>query len=196
MVNSSTNVTTLIKTFQEALIAFIPIFERSNIEWKNFETYDDWDVVAETLYKVIVINPILSECKVDINHFHPFSEFEFHYDSYINSSFIRIENITGFQLTSFYGFETRIKPMDYAKFAVLNKNLETEEYISMPFFECHFTIVLNKLQKLSELIEIDSNEFSRYPMILENNINRFQEHKGKSKPSLEELELIKKVWGK
>jgi hypothetical protein len=44
----------LIDTFRQGLLALIPVAERAQIAWREPEAYDEWDALAECLYKVFV----------------------------------------------------------------------------------------------------------------------------------------------
>ena len=48
----------LVATFRDALIALIPAFDRVGLPWRNGAAYDQWDAVAEALYRGVVADAL------------------------------------------------------------------------------------------------------------------------------------------
>ena len=48
------DVTSLVGLFQEALIALLPIMEKSRIGWRAGQAYDPWENIERTLYASII----------------------------------------------------------------------------------------------------------------------------------------------
>jgi hypothetical protein len=45
--------------FRDALIGVVPAVERAHIAWKDAEAYDDWELIEEALYRVIVVESLV-----------------------------------------------------------------------------------------------------------------------------------------
>ena len=48
------DVTELVGLFREALLALLPVMERSRIKWREGQSYDPWENIERTLYKSII----------------------------------------------------------------------------------------------------------------------------------------------
>jgi len=146
------------QNFRESLIALIPMLDKSKILWHG-ETYDDWDIIAEALYKAMVISPINYSQGLNYLHCKELVDYEFHYQNFSNNSFIIVKNNNTNELNSFYGFETKDTFFDYVNIAILDKNtLEFKEYLTIPFLNCSFALALNKDGKISEIEELDVDQ--------------------------------------
>ncbi|SRR5579883_528682 len=55
---STITVTDLVDTFRTALLSLVPFAERLRIPWRDGESYDDWDAVAEVLWRSFVVDAI------------------------------------------------------------------------------------------------------------------------------------------
>lgn len=53
--------TKLVAGFAEALRQLVPHFERAGINWKSGEQYDNYDRIAEILFRELVLNPLTYE---------------------------------------------------------------------------------------------------------------------------------------
>ena len=43
---------------REGLIALVPIADRARMAWRDDDTYDDWDRIAEALFRSVVVDSI------------------------------------------------------------------------------------------------------------------------------------------
>ena len=48
------DVTELVGLFREALLALLPVMERSRIRWREGQSYDPWENIERTLYESII----------------------------------------------------------------------------------------------------------------------------------------------
>ena len=85
----STSVKELLGILQEALTAMVPIAERAHIHWRDGEAYDDWDGIAEALYRNIVVRTVDSALVTPFGDGMP--RYDTHYSSYERSRFIVVE---------------------------------------------------------------------------------------------------------
>jgi hypothetical protein len=54
-----TTVNEAVDIFRDALLAVIPSCERGHIPWRDDESYDDWDLISESLYRAFVVSALL-----------------------------------------------------------------------------------------------------------------------------------------
>lgn len=45
----------LLNVFRDALLAIVPVVERTMMAWRDEEAYDDWDAIADVLYEQLVV---------------------------------------------------------------------------------------------------------------------------------------------
>ena len=53
--------TKLVSGFAEALEKLIPYFDQAGIRWKDGEQYDNYDRIADVLFRELVMNPLTYE---------------------------------------------------------------------------------------------------------------------------------------
>jgi len=82
------SVTELLIIFRGALLAIIPWIEKAKIKWKEHEAYDDWDNIAESLYKNIVCSSLTGEVASQ----YTIAKYNFDYDDYSSVDFIGVRN--------------------------------------------------------------------------------------------------------
>lgn len=51
-------ITDLVGVYASALLALIPHAERVHMRWREGESYDDWDAIAEALWNSFVVSPM------------------------------------------------------------------------------------------------------------------------------------------
>jgi hypothetical protein len=138
--NWKTSVGELLGIFREALLAIIPWLEKAKIKWKEGEAYDDWDNIAEALYKNIVCSSLAGEivCKYTI------AEYNFDYDDYASIDFIEVRSKgTSGKKFAFVSFQSNSSPLDSVKVAELNKKDQVVGYSSLKFDSLEFFFVKN-----------------------------------------------------
>jgi hypothetical protein len=53
-----TTVNEAVLIFREALLAVIPACEKGHIPWRDDESYDDWDLISDSLYRAFVVSAL------------------------------------------------------------------------------------------------------------------------------------------
>lgn len=133
------SVTELVDTFRDALIALIPSMERCHIPWRDHEAYDDWDTIADTLFRTYVLNAIswgLPDPHKSINVL-PWNSRK---SSYRGLDWIEVLPISvcGEPL-ALIGFSTKDTPYDTVVAQPLDDHgLRREEVILLPFDGAQF----------------------------------------------------------
>lgn len=126
-----------IRTFHESLCAIVPLFERLELPWREPDAYDNWDRVAEALYKTMV------EEEIEYAHIGKpifgIPKYGFCLPSYAEHSYIG--NLTKGQKWAFVGFSTTDKPFDMCNFVVLNVQGKVSDRTVVPLNGITFTFI-------------------------------------------------------
>ena len=114
------SVNELIKVFRDTLISVIPFLEKVKIEWRQGQSYDDWDNISMTLYQNIVCSSLYGEVRNE----YPINKYEFAYNDFSKLDYILVycKEYSDKKL-AFISFQSVNTYLDYVKVAVLN-NLE------------------------------------------------------------------------
>jgi hypothetical protein len=108
----TTSVRNLILNFRDALAILTPYMDKAKIGWRDQDSYDDWDEIAQSLYKNMVLRSILFSIERKEGIITP--EYGMIYPSYEDKSFIEVIGSTspldGYQV--FVGFSTLEQPFD------------------------------------------------------------------------------------
>lgn len=125
------SVSDLIHNFRSGLIALIPIFEKMGIGWHDEEQSEEFDGIAESLYKWIVIAKLENYINDNYGFIPSFSNYSFHYKDYAKLCFISIDS-------------------------EIEENEEYFVFVSFKSYEWAFdTIICNKIGKNGAIIEKD-----------------------------------------
>ena len=154
-----TSITKLIYIFRESLINLIPTLEKARISWKTKEAYDDWDEIAETLFKNIVIRSIQFHKEIGEEKELKVPKFDFRYDNYLEMSFIEVKMKSEIEkdfkteldnIFVFRGFDTIQKPFDCVSCSRIDKsgNFQFIEEKIFPMDKVEFSFLLRE-EKLS-----------------------------------------------
>jgi hypothetical protein len=107
-----TSVNELLWVFRDSLIALIPAMDRAHIPWRDAQAYDDWDAIAETLFRNIVVRTLqYSHSAADPA---AFCRYGFTYPSYSGKLFIQVcESPSAQDVPNvFLSFSTHQSPFD------------------------------------------------------------------------------------
>lgn len=139
--NWKTTVTDLLVIFQGALISIIPWLEKAKIKWKDEEAYDDWDNIAESLFKNIVCSSLTGEILPEYS----IAKYNFKNDNYSTINFIEVKNNDNSENKFvFIAFQSNSYPLDSIKVAVLDKADKVVGYDSLKFENLEFVFVKNR----------------------------------------------------
>jgi hypothetical protein len=111
---TSVNAMTLI--FREALVALIPTAERAHMPWREPANYDDWDLIAQSLFQSIVVSSL--EHADEWKFPYKIPKYDTRIGDYSQNSFV---SALAFPMElAFICFETKSSPFDVALFARLD----------------------------------------------------------------------------
>jgi len=136
-------ITELIGIFRESLEALIPAMEKARIPWREGEAYDDWDEIANTLFKSIVINSLAEELSGALH----LSEYDVHYEDYSKRSFLQVATDSG-DRTAFVKFAMVDRPFDSIYAVALNDALLRSKELILPSTHMKIQLCLNTGDKL------------------------------------------------
>jgi len=147
-----TSVSELLSIFRGALIAIIPWLEKAKIKWKEGEVYDDWDNIAESLYRNIVCSSLTGE----VDSSYSIAKYNFQYEDYSTIDFIQVksENHSDKSL-AFVAFQSISTPLDYVKVAELNKSDRVVGYLDLKQEDLEFVFVKNNAGKKEVIDKVE-----------------------------------------
>lgn len=115
------DISTIVLNFRDALRAMVPIAERVGIPWRDGESYDEWDGIAQALFSALVVAvvpwPDGRERK--------FAEYDMRYENYGGLRRIVVRTPSAMELHTFVAFSTREAPFDSIR--VLNTDTRADQ---------------------------------------------------------------------
>lgn len=149
-----TNADDLLKIFRNALIALVPHMTAAHIPWQEGESYDEWDEIAASLFKGIVVS--------SVRFANEFSE-----ESELPKYDLLYENVKGFVLIGlkvtdsadntwiFHRFESTKEPFDTVACYLVDseRNIIPDQAYTCPFEDAKF-FFLNADAKTIEKISV------------------------------------------
>jgi hypothetical protein len=115
----TTSVDELVRLFGDGIRALIPIAERARMQWKEPNSYDDWEHICEALFRSIVIRSISFADGIGTSL--PVPDYDRRINSYARNSFVGDSNSK--DPVALICFETDASPFDACLFALLDRNL-------------------------------------------------------------------------
>jgi hypothetical protein len=112
-------VTELVGLFREALLALLPVMEKSRIKWREGESYDPWEEIERALYKSIIGSCV--ENATSIQPIFPLAAYGLVYPTYADRSFLVPSDN---ERIAFLEFGTGAEPFDEAIFLELGTALK------------------------------------------------------------------------
>lgn len=148
----NTSVTELLGIFRGALLAIIPWIEKAKIKWKEGEAYDDWDDIADCLYRNIVCSSLTGEIASD----YPIAKYNFQYEDYSSVDFIQIKSERhSDKYLAFVAFQSIFAPLDNIKVAELDKSDKVVKHLDLKQEDLQFVFVKNNKDKKEVIDKID-----------------------------------------
>jgi hypothetical protein len=105
MTVTSRDVSELIATFREALLALRPVADMAQLSWRDEDSHDDWERLAESAFDVFVRAPIFSD--PENRSAQPLARYDFNIRSYEALSWIDVESEHGGDGLALVRFEAR-----------------------------------------------------------------------------------------
>ena len=100
----------LVLQFREALSALTPIAERAHLSWRDEDTHDDWERLAERLWDVFVRSPIYADPRT--KDAAPLLRYDFSVSSYAENSWIECTLVDSVATYSLLRLSTRTTAFD------------------------------------------------------------------------------------
>lgn len=150
--NWKISINELLSIFRGALIAIIPWLEKAKIKWKEGEAYDDWDNIAESLYRNIVCSSLTGEVAPEYS----IAKYNFHYEDYSFTDFIQVRS--GSYLDKnfvFVSFQSNSSPFDAVKVVELNKSNKIVGYLTLILDDLEFAFIKNEDGKKVVISELE-----------------------------------------
>ncbi|MFO7575176.1 MAG: hypothetical protein R6W67_08470 [Bacteroidales bacterium] len=133
-----TSVTDLVVIFRGALLAIIPWLEKAKIKWEDGEAYDDWDNIAESLYKNIVCSTLTGEVASE----YKIAKYNFNYNNYTSMNYIEVKYKDKSEKTFvFVAFQSNSSLLDSVKVAELDKTDNVVGYTKLKYENLEFVFV-------------------------------------------------------
>jgi len=151
--NWKTSITEIVTVFRGALLAIIPWVEKAKIKWKDGESYDDWDNIAQVLFENIVCSSIYGEVLSEYS----LSSYDFQYNNYSDLDYIKVKSNRHIdKYLVFVSFQTKSTSLDMVKVAVLNDLEEVIDFLYIEVSDAKFSLVKSKgsIRENIEIIEI------------------------------------------
>jgi hypothetical protein len=113
----ATTVTEVLMIFRDGLAALIPTMERAKLSWREGEAYDEWDEIAQSLFKSIVITALQWGLTQDEYTDVCVPAYGTLYDNYSEFSFLELtdESTDSEDHLLFHSFGSREHPLDTIK---------------------------------------------------------------------------------
>lgn len=152
MNNWKTSVGELLAIFRGALLAIIPWIEKAKIKWKEGDAYDDWDNIADSLYRNIFCSSLAGEIASDYS----ITKYNLHYEDYSSIDFIEVRSKEYSEKKfAFVAFQSNSSPLDSVKVAELDKMDKVAGYTNLKFDGLEFVFVKNIDGKREVIDKVD-----------------------------------------
>lgn len=135
-----TNVRELLVIFKEAITSIIPSLEKARINWKDGETYDEWDNIVESIFENIVFSTFIGEVLSEYN----IAKYDFYYEDYSNINYIGVRNKEYLDKKfAFVSFQIDLLPIINIKVAELDELEKVISHTNLRFDDVEFYFVKN-----------------------------------------------------
>ena len=115
----NTSVYELMTIFQGALKAILPSVERVRIPWKQGEAYDDWDEIAEVLFRSIMERSLGYALGLELVEERILPPYDSIYQSYSNIGRIEVDNCAENDRCVFVRLSTSSEPFDTIDYLIV-----------------------------------------------------------------------------
>ncbi len=142
----ATSVRNLVLNFHDTLVALTPYMDKAKIGWRDEEAYDDWDEIAQSLCRNMIMRSVQFSLEDEDGLTMP--EYGTVYPSYEGKSFIEVvsNTIQADKCFVFVGFSTLEHPFDHVRCQPVSgiDLCATGDPAYMQLGEVHFEFILNK----------------------------------------------------
>lgn len=141
----------LLSDFRDALVALVPIAERTRIAWRKPQAYDDWEEIEAALFHSIVASPF--ENNAEGVRWSPLAPYDFAVETYAANSFVGLGG-TPYQ-AALLCLDTQDSPFDTCVAAVLDQEGRVTGEVRVPFDTAWFAFAARRDGSISLLNEIN-----------------------------------------
>ncbi|MEV8254243.1 hypothetical protein AB0O95_09790 [Rhodoglobus sp. NPDC076762] len=117
-----------VQAFRAALVALVPSAEKVSLVWQSESTHDDWEQLAESVFEVMVANPVAMDTHRMRDAF-PLARYDFDWKSYASASWLELDADVGDEYALvLVRFTSTAAPFDMPEFA--HVRIDTGERVS------------------------------------------------------------------
>lgn len=144
-------VSQLLSDFRDALVALVPIAERTRIAWRKPQAYDDWEEIEAALFYSIVASPF--ENNAEGVRWSPLAAYDFAVETYASNSFVSLAGTP--RHAALLCLDTQDRPFDTCVTAVLDHEGRVTGEARVPFEAAQFAFAARRDGSISLLSEIN-----------------------------------------
>lgn len=144
-------VSQLLSDFRDALVALVPIAERTRIAWRKPQAYDDWEGIEAALFHSIVASPF--ENNAEGVRWASLAPYDFVVETYASNSFVGLAGTP--HHAAFLCLDTQDFPFDTCVAAVLDHEGRVTGEVRVPFDAAQFVFAARQEGSISLLSEIN-----------------------------------------
>ena len=145
-----TSLSEAMRIAQEAMRTLVPIVEKARMPWREPNNYDDWDLIASSIYRAIVVMCV--ENSSEFAQASAISDYDRRVEDYSQLSFLT--DLASAHLSAFVSFVTDREPFDACLFAELDEHDRVKNTVRRPFDEVDWAVTArqgNGLDKFRSL---------------------------------------------
>jgi hypothetical protein len=138
-----TSIEELMRLLSECLAVVAPVLRKAHIKSEPPNSYDDWDRVAEALYRSLLVDA-LENASLDVMA-NDLPKYGFEIGDYSGLSFVGLlPNSAGESVLAFKEFRSKTGPFDTARFAVVDEAGRSSGDTERRVAECRFRLLLQQ----------------------------------------------------
>lgn len=104
----SWQLTKVMERFQRSLIKLVPLADEAEICWRDGESYDEWDRIAQALFRSFVVDEVSRELSCEC----VFADYDMRYSSYSSLTHIMVDSKDLRAPCIFIAYSTQDDPFD------------------------------------------------------------------------------------
>lgn len=136
-----TSVNELLRVFRTALRSLLPAMEAARIPWKDGETYDDWDEIAQVLYRNVVARSLQEACGGEVSLDELLPRYNMRLKTYANRGVVLVSGARLNRVAVFVGLSSVDDPFDIVDCAYVDHVGNVVGEIRQPFRDVAFSFV-------------------------------------------------------
>ena len=141
----------LLSDFRDALVALVPIAEKTRIAWRKPQAYDDWEEIEVALFHSVVASSF--ENNAEGVRWSPLVPYDFVVETYASNSFVSLADTP--HHAALLCLDTQDRPFDTCVAAVLDHEGRVAGEVRVPFDAAQFAFAARRDGSISLLNEIN-----------------------------------------